>query len=131
MIGSNTATVPVVVDSINLACTNDEQVDVLVGPYNGPTVTGSTGTSPINKNVSIAKACPWTVSIGTGITTTSTLTEIDSIQVHTTQTYTFKTPIILHPGYCLALKTTSGNHAIRGSVQFYILEGTTLGTWSE
>jgi hypothetical protein len=131
MIGSNTATTPVVVDVVNLASVADERVDVLVGPYATPTVVGSTNTSPVNKNVATVRPCPWTVSIGTGITTTSTMTEIDSIRVHDTSTYTFKTPIILQPGYCLALRTSSGNSAIKGSVQFYLLEGTTLGSWSE
>ena len=131
MIGSNTATVPVVIDIINLASATDERVDVLVGPYATPTVAGATATSPVNKNVSIVRACPWTVSIGTGITTTASLTEIDSIRVHDTSTYTFKTPIILQPGYCLALRTAAGNNALKGSVQYYLLEGTNLGTWSE
>jgi hypothetical protein len=131
LIGSSNSSVPVVIDTINISCTNDEQVDIVVGQFNTPTVTGSTGTSPINKNVPGTRSSPFSVYIGTSITTTSTLTEIDSMSVHSTQAYVMNTPIILQPGYCLALRTTSGNHAIRGSVQFYSLTGNSLGGWNE
>ena len=131
MIGSTTATEPVVVNLVNLASTSAEKVDLLVGAYTSPTVAGSTGTSPVNLNVSTVRSCPWTVSIGTGMTTTSTLSEIDSILVTDTTSCNFPTSIILQPGHCLALRTNAGNIPLRGSVQFYLLDGTTMGSWSE
>lgn len=131
MIGSNTSIYPLIVDKIRISCTSDEQIDLIVGTYNTPIVSGSTGTSPVNKNVFTSKSCPWTVSIGTDMATASTLVEIDSIALLADQTYTFETSILLKPGYCLALRTVSGNKAVRGSVQYYTLEGTQMGAWSE
>jgi YD repeat-containing protein len=131
VLGSSTATTPIVVDLFNLFCANNDNVDILVGPYNSPTVSGQTTDPLVNKNVSTARACPWVASVGTSITTSSTLTSVDSIPLYSASSYVPSSGILLQPGYCLALRTTTGNHAIRGSVHFYVLNGVQTGSWVE
>lgn len=131
ILGTNTSDYPVVVNMIRLWSDADiDHVDVLVGPYGTPTIQAPTPDKPINKNVPMGKACPWTVSIGTEVAIPTDLVAIDSIPVPSNQ-YIPTYEIILQPGSCLALRTTSGSSSIRGSVHFYLMDGVKTGSWYE
>lgn len=131
MLGTNTSDYPVVVNQISLTCETVDHVDVFVGAYVAPTVTGPTPDMPVNKNVAIGKACPWTANVGTTLATTAILKAMDSIPVGPNKNSVLTDSIILQPGSCLALKTAFGGQDIRGSVHFYLLDNVKTGSWVE
>lgn len=128
-LGTGTSSVPVVVSLVKISSASAEDVDVLVGKFASPSVTGATTATPKNKNVANSKVCPWTSSVGTSISVSGTFEEIDTLHVDTFASNYLR--VILQPGNCLILRSVTGGVALRGSVQFYLLEGTQTGTWVE
>jgi hypothetical protein len=131
LLGTNTSTVPVVVNFIKFpAVDNSDNFKVVVGKYATPSVTNPTGDVAVNKNVGSNKVCPWTVSVGESISLSSALSTLDIMPAANNQ-YIPTDEIVVQPGYCLGIQTSAGGAQVRGSVHFYTLEGTTTGTWSE
>jgi hypothetical protein len=136
-LGNNQTRSPyLVVDFLNLRAANAEVIDILIGPYASPTVSGSVSPVIVPKRAnggaftSIAD-----IQVGTSLSNLSSqLTVIDSFALSSnTASLSYAPPsgIILPTGFALVLRSTSGNIALKGAIHFYLYDGTQVGTWTE